>query len=123
MQTCPTGSTPASTRAGRRPVIYLLPGLSAVQRRDALCRLIRASRQGYGPRLRAPEVRLAVALDVAATTVRNGMAAVRCHPAGSAALAAVIAAGVLCYAFFVTVTVRFAPHPAGPPGRGAERAA
>ena len=100
---------------GRRTVIYLLPGLSAVQRRDALGRLIRASRQGYGPRLRTPEVRFAVARDVAKTTTRNGLAAVRCHPAGSVALAALIAAGVLCYAFFVTVTVRFTPNPAGPP--------
>ena len=102
-------------RAGRRSVIYLLPGLSPAQRRDALGRLVRASRQGYGPRLRAPGVRLAVARDVAKTTVRNALAAVRCHPAGSTALAALIATGVICYAFFVTVTVQFAPHPAGPP--------
>jgi hypothetical protein len=101
--------------AGRRPVIYLLPGLSPAQRRDALDRLIRTSRQGYGPRLRAPGVRFAVTRDVAKTTVRNALAAVRCHPAGSTALAALIAAGVICYAFFVTVTVRFTPHPAGPP--------
>ena len=102
-------------RAGRRSVIYLLPGLSPAQRRDVLGRLIRTSRQGYGPRLRASGVRFAVARDVAKTTVRNALAAVRCHPAGSAALAAFIATGVICYAFFVTVTVRFAPHPAGPP--------
>ncbi len=101
--------------AGRRSVIYLLPGLSPTQRRDALGRLIRASRQGYGPRLRAPGVRFAVARDVVKTTAGNALAAVRCHPAGSAALAAFIAAGVICYAFFVTVTVRFTPHPAGPP--------
>ena len=101
--------------AGRRPVIYLLPGLSPAQRRDALGRLIRTSRQGYGPRLRAPGVRFAVARDVTKTTARNALAAVRCHPAGSTALAALIAAGVICYAFFVTVTVRFTPHPAGPP--------
>ena len=100
---------------GRRTVIYLLPGLSPAQRRDALGRLIRTSRQGYGPRLRATGVRFAVARDVTKTTARNALAAVRCHPAGSAALAALIAAGVICYAFFVTVTVRFIPHPAGPP--------
>jgi len=34
---------------GRRPVIYLRPGLSPAQRRDALRRLIRTSRQGHGP--------------------------------------------------------------------------
>jgi hypothetical protein len=101
--------------AGRRSVIYLLPGLSPAQRRDALGRLIRASRHGYGPRLGAPGVRFAVARDVAKTTVGNALAAVRFHPAGSTTLAALIAAGVVCYAFFVTVTVRFTPHPSGPP--------
>jgi hypothetical protein len=101
--------------AGRRRVIYLLPGLSPAQRRDALGRLIRTSRQGYGPRLWAPGVRFAVARDVAKTTARNALAAIRCHPAGSAALVALIAAGVICYALFVTVTVRFTPHPGGPP--------
>ncbi len=100
---------------GRRPVIYLLPGLSPAQRRDALRRLIRTSRQGYGPRLRATGVAAAVARDAAKSTARTGLAAVRCHPAGSAALAAGVAAAVICYALFVTVTVRFSPAPAGPP--------
>ena len=101
--------------SGRRPVIYLLPGLSAAQRRDALRRLIRTSRLGHGPRLRASAVALAVARDVAKSTGCNGLAAVRCHPAGSAVLAALVAAVVVCYALFVTVTVRFSPRPAGPP--------
>jgi len=39
---------------GRRPVIYLLPGLSPAQRRDALRRLIRTSRQGHGPHKPCP---------------------------------------------------------------------
>ena len=100
---------------GQRPVIYLLPGLSAAQRRDALGRLIRASRLGHGPRLRASGVAFAVARDVAKSTGGNGLAAIRCHPAGSAVLAALVAAVVVCYALFVTVTVRFSPRPAGPP--------
>ena len=100
---------------GRRPVIYLLPGLSAAQRRDALRRLIRTSRLGHGPRLRASGVAFAVARDIAKSTGCNGLAAVRCHPAGSAVLAGLVAAVVVCYALFVTVTVRFSPRPAGPP--------
>lgn len=40
----------------RRPVIYLLPGLSPAQRRDAPRRLIRTSRQGHGVRLRVSGV-------------------------------------------------------------------
>ena len=101
---------------GRKPVIYLLPGLSPAQRRDALRRLIRTSRRGYGPRLRPAGVGFAVARDIAKSTVRNGLAAVRCHPAGSVVLAALVTAAVVCYALFVTVTVRFSPPPAGPPG-------
>jgi hypothetical protein len=101
--------------SGGRPVIYLLPGLSTAQRRDALRRLIRTSRLGYGPRLRASGVAFAVARDIAKTTGCNGLAAIRCHPAGSAVLAGLIAAVVVCYALFVTVTVRFSPRPAGPP--------
>ncbi len=105
--------------SGRRPVIYLLPGLSPAQRRDALRRLIRTSRQGRGPRLRAAGVAFAVARDVAKSTARNGLAAVRCHPAGSAVLAAVVTAAVVCYALFITVTVRFGPRPGMPPAAGA----
>jgi hypothetical protein len=101
---------------GRQPVIYLLPGLTPAQRRDALRRLVRASRQGYGPRLRAAGVGCAVARDSAKSTARNALAAIRCHPAGSAALTAFVAAAVVCYALFVTVTVRLSPGPSGPPG-------
>lgn len=105
----------AQVRTSGRPVIYLLPGLTPAQRRDALRRLVLTSRQGYGPRLRATGVAAAVARDVAKTTARNALAAVRCHPAGSALLAASVTAAVVCYALFVTVTVRFSPRPAGPP--------
>jgi hypothetical protein len=100
---------------GRRPVIYLLPGLSPAQRRDALRRLVRTSRRGYGPRLRVSGVAFAVARDVSQSTVRTGLAAVWAHPTGSAALAALVASAVVCYSLFVTVTVRLGPGPAGPP--------
>ena len=107
--------------AGRRSVIYLLPGLFGRPTADALRPInshltpgVRATAPGSG-------VRFAVARDVArpacATRWRPSGA-----PRGSTALAAFIAAGVICYAFFVTVTVRFGPHPA-PAGRGAVRAA
>ncbi len=100
---------------GPRPVIYLLPGLSPAQRRDALRRLVRTSRRGYGPRLRVSGVAFAVARDVSRSAVRTGLAAVRGHPAGSAALAGLVASAVVCYSLFVTVTVRLGPGPAGPP--------
>jgi hypothetical protein len=102
---------------GRRRVIYLLPGLSPAQRRDALRRLTRTSRQGYGPPLPAAGVTLAVAGDVAKSTTRNGLAAIRCHPVGSAILAAFLTTAVVCYSLFVTVTVRFSPRLAAAPAR------
>ena len=111
----PQGRHAQVRTCGRQPVIYLLPGLTPAQRRDALRRLIRTSRQGYGPRLRAAGVGCAVARDSAKSTARHALAAVRCHPAGSAALAAFVVAAVVCYALFVTVTVRLSPGPSGPP--------
>ena len=91
---------------GRRPVICLLPGLSPAQRPDALRRLIGTSRQGHGPRLRVGGVAFALARDAATSAGRTGLAAVRGHPAGSAVLAAFLAAAVVCYSLVDTVTVR-----------------
>ncbi|HUY49208.1 MAG TPA: hypothetical protein VMV92_26395 [Streptosporangiaceae bacterium] len=106
----------AQVRArGRRTVIYLIPGLSPAQRRHALRRLIRTSRLGHGPRLRARGVALAVARDVVGSTLRNGLAAVRCHPAGSLLLAVFLTSAVVCYALFVSVSIRLGPQHAGPP--------
>jgi hypothetical protein len=58
---------------GRRPVIYLLPGLSPAQRRDALRRLIRTSRRGRGRRLRVSGVAFALARDAATSAGRTGL--------------------------------------------------
>ena len=91
---------------GRRPVIYLLPGLSPAQRRDALRRLVRTSRRGYGPRLRVSGVAFALARDAATSAARTGLAAVRGHPAGSAVLAAFLAAAAGGCSLFDTVTAR-----------------
>jgi len=101
--------------SGRRAVIYLAPGLSPAQRAAALRRLIRGSRSGHGPRLRRPAVSFAVARDNLRTTLRNGAAAARCHPVGSLLLAGLLTAAVVCYAVFVSVTIRLNPRPSGPP--------
>jgi hypothetical protein len=47
----PKGLRKPVCRSRRRPVIYLLPGLSPAQCRDAPRRLTRSARQGHGPRL------------------------------------------------------------------------
>ena len=111
----PDGMHAQAQGSGRQTVIYLAPGLSPGQRTAALRRLIRASRRGHGPRLRRPAVSLAVARESVRATLRNGSTAARCHPVGSLAIAALLTAAVVCYAVFVSVTIRLNPRP-GPPG-------
>jgi hypothetical protein len=102
----PQGLRKPVRSGGRRPVIYLLPGLSPAQRRDARRQLIRTSRQGHGPRLRVSGVAFALARDAATSAARTGLAAVRGHPGGSAVLAAFLAAAAGCCSLFDTVTAR-----------------
>jgi len=91
----------AETR-GRRTVIYLRPGLTPEQRRWGLRRARQSARMGYGPRLPAAGVALAVAGDTIRGVLRDAAAAVRAHPLGSAALAGTLAASLICYTVFVT---------------------
>jgi hypothetical protein len=102
----PQGLPEPVRSGGRRPVIYLLPGLSPAQRRDARRRLIRTSRQGHAPRLRVSGVAFALAGDAATSAARTGLAAVRGHPAGSAVRAAFLAAAAGCCSLFDPVTAR-----------------
>jgi hypothetical protein len=102
----PQGLRKPVRSGGRRPVTCLLPGLSPAQRRDARRRLIRISRQGHGPRLRISGVAFALARGAATPAARTGLAAVRGHPAGSAVLAAFLAAAAGCCSLFDTVTAR-----------------
>jgi hypothetical protein len=106
---------------GQRAVIYLRPGLSGAQRREALRKVRRTARLATGPRLSASGVALAAARDTAKSTVRNGSAAVRCHPAGSLFLTAFLASAVVCYMLFVSVSIQLIPAPPDAGGRPAVR--
>jgi hypothetical protein len=110
----PEGLHARAEALGRRRTIYLVPGLSAAQRREALCRLRRESRIGHGPPLPGPGVALAVAMDTAKSTARNGVAAVRCHPAGSLLLTVSAASVIVCYVLFVSVSIHILPPARGP---------
>jgi hypothetical protein len=90
----------AETR-GRHAIIYLRPGLTPAQRREGLRRARQSARMGYGPRLPAADVEVALAVDRIRITVRNATAAVCQHPASSALLAGLFSAAVACRA----------PHP------------
>jgi hypothetical protein len=92
---------------GRRPVIYLQPGLSRAQRRAAL----RGLPCETDPRLSASRVARAAALDTVKSTARNGTVAIRGYPAGSLFLTALLASGIVCSVFFVSVSIRLIPAP------------
>jgi len=115
----PEGLHARAEALGNRTVIYLRPGLTPEQRRRGLRRAMQSARMGYGPRLPATGVALAVARDACVSTLRNAAAAVRTHPAGSMMLAAGMVASLACYAVVVTASLRFITppghHPAGLP--------
>jgi hypothetical protein len=110
----PEGLHARAEAEGGGAVIYLLRGLSPAQRRVALRRVRRAARLGNGPRLSASGVALAAAMDTAKSTTRNGIAAVRFHPAGSLFLTALFASVIVCYLMFVSVSIHLIPSPPGP---------
>jgi hypothetical protein len=111
----PEGLHAQAEAHGRRTVIYLRPGLTAEQRRLSLRRARQSARMGYGPRLPGRGVALAVARHIAGGTLRNLGAAVRRHPLGFLFLSAGFTALMVCYALFVTVSIRLMLNPAQAP--------
>jgi hypothetical protein len=111
----PEGLHAQAAVSGRRTIIYLRPGLTPQQRRHSLRRARQSARMGHGPRLPAAMVVLAVAGDIAAGTLRNVGAAVRSHVLGALLLVAGTAGAVVCYALFVTVSLRLMLPPSGGP--------
>lgn len=106
----PGGLHARAEARGRHAIIYLRPGLTPAQRREGLRRARQTARMGYGPRLPATDVQIAVAVDRIRITMRNALAAVYQHPASSAVLAGVLSAAVVCYVMFVSVSITFL-HP------------
>ena len=101
---------------GRDTIIYLLPGLTEVQRRAALHRARSSARIGHGPRLPAAGVVRAMAADRIRTTVRNAVTALRVHPAVSVPLIVIIVSAGVAYALLVSGTVKEQPPQASGPG-------
>jgi hypothetical protein len=102
----PEGLHAQARREGGRTIIYLRPGLTSDQRREALRRVRQTARMGHGPSLPAAGLAGAVAADRVMSTLRNAVAAVRQHPFGTGMLAALLTGAVVSYALFVTVSVR-----------------
>jgi hypothetical protein len=61
-------------------IVYLLPGLTAEQRRVALNRVRSSGLMGQGPRPSAASILIADSVDRVRTVFGNGAAAVRGHP-------------------------------------------
>jgi hypothetical protein len=76
----PAGLHVSAKRHGGRTTIYLLPGLTAAERKAALARVRSSARLGHGPPLPAAGMAVAVGVDRARTTMRNGAFAMRSHP-------------------------------------------
>jgi hypothetical protein len=111
----PEGLHAQAAMKGKRTIIYLRPGLTPQQRRQSLRRAMQSARMGHGPRLPAALVAIAVAGDITGGTLRNLGAAVRSHVLGFLLLAAGTVAAVVCYALFVTVSLRLMLPPSGGP--------
>jgi hypothetical protein len=123
----PEGLHAQARRESGHTILYLRPGLSAEQRREALRRVRQSARMGHGPKLPAAGLAIALAIDRVTGTVRAVAAAVRLHPFGTGMLAALVAGAVISYSLFVTVSVRLiypqvrgippAPPPSTAPAR------
>jgi len=106
----------AAERHGRNTTVYLLPGLSAEQRRSALRRLKISARRGYDPRLPAGQLAVALLADRIRTSVGRAGAVFRSHPAGSTVPVMVVSAGAIAFLALSAVSIRVIHNT--PPGAG-----
>ena len=101
--------------SGKDTIIYLLPGLTAMQRRAALRRARSSARMGHGPGLPTAGVAGAMAADGIRTTLRNAAAAMRAHPAIFVPPMVIIACAAIAYVLLVSVTIKVhSPQDVGP---------
>jgi hypothetical protein len=102
----------AAVRQGRNTIVFLLPGLTAAERRAALRRLRLSARMGYCPPLPPAQLALALVADRIRTTVGQLGTLVRSHPAGSTVPVMVISAGAIAFLALsaVSIQVLHLPH-------------
>ena len=104
---------------GQSTVIYLVPGLTPVQRRSALARARSSARLGYGPELPRAGVLAAIAVDRIRTTLGNGVAALRAHPLFFVPPMAIMVSAILVCVLLASLNIRVGPLGTGR-GAGAE---
>ncbi len=105
-----------ATEAGERcTIVYLKPGLTRAQRKDALMVARRAARFGHGPSLPAPDMAFALAADRTRTTARIMVSATRKHPLLLLPLLALVA-GVVAAAIMAAAAIPGPPVSSAQPG-------
>jgi hypothetical protein len=120
----PAGLHIRAVARGKDTIVYLLPGLTAAQRQAALRRARSSGRMGQGPRLPVAGVAAAMAVDRIRTTVRNGAAAMRAHPAVLVPPMMIVLTAAVAYILLVSVSIKMHERQAsGPVGRGTPVAA
>jgi hypothetical protein len=102
----PAGLHVATEAGDRCTIVYLKPGLTRVQRKDALTVARRTARFGHGPSLPTLDMAFAIAADRTRISARIVTSAMRKHPLlllpVVALVAGIIAAGVLASSVIVT---------------------
>jgi hypothetical protein len=109
----PAGLHIRAVARGNDTIIYLLPGLTTAQRQAALRRARSSARMGQGPRLPVAGVLGAVIVDRMRTTLRNGAAAMRGHPAILVPPLVIIMSAAVAYILLVSVNIRIHDPQAG----------
>jgi hypothetical protein len=104
--------------SGNDTIIYLLPGLTTMQRRAALRRARSSARMGHGPVLPSAGVAGAVMADGVRTTLRNVAGAMRIHPGLFFPPIVIISFAAVAYILLVSVTGQVHPPQAAGPGSG-----
>jgi hypothetical protein len=111
----PAGLHVRAEAAGRHTVIYLLPGLTAAQRRAALSRTRSSARIGHGPALPAAELVCAITADRVRAIGRDVVAVLRAHPAIFIPPMIIAVSASLAYVLLATVSIRIPPPRSGGP--------
>jgi len=104
--------------SGKDTIIYLLPGLTTMQRRAALRRARSSARMGHGPVLPSAGVAGAVMADGVRTTLRNVAGAMRIHPGLFFPPIVIVSFAAVAYILLVSVTAQVHSPQAGAPGSG-----
>jgi hypothetical protein len=118
----PAGLHVATEAGDRCTIVYLKPGLTRAQRKDAMTVARRTARFGHGPSLPTLDMAFALAADRTRTSTRIVTSAMRKHPLlllpVVALITGIIAAGVLASSVMVTAPP---PHVSSPPAKDLAR--